>query len=69
MDWLDSDHVTRVYCDACPFLGYISKSRRVQRNYEPVVAAEAGEQEDSNKLEEQTSSKLEECRRVQEVGL
>jgi hypothetical protein len=25
IDWLDSDHVVCVSCDACPFLGYISE--------------------------------------------
>jgi hypothetical protein len=24
IDWLDSDHVTCVSCDACPFRGYIT---------------------------------------------
>jgi hypothetical protein len=26
IDWLESDHVICVFCDACPFRGYISKS-------------------------------------------
>jgi hypothetical protein len=26
IDWLDSDHVTCVSCDACPFHGYKGKS-------------------------------------------
>jgi hypothetical protein len=26
MDWLDSDHMTCVSCDACLFLGYIRKT-------------------------------------------
>jgi hypothetical protein len=53
-----SDHVACVFCDVCPFRGYISRSpggfRAVTRGYEWVVAAEARKQEDSSKLEEYT---------------
>jgi hypothetical protein len=42
---VDSDHVTCVSCDACPFLGYISdRIRSVQRQLQGVIAAEAREQ-------------------------
>jgi hypothetical protein len=26
VNWMDSDHVTCVPCDACPFRGYITRS-------------------------------------------
>jgi hypothetical protein len=42
-DWLDSDHVICVSCDACPFRGYISKSQEGSEQLRVVVAAEAHE--------------------------
>jgi hypothetical protein len=44
IDWLDSDNVICVSCDACPFRGYISKSYRIRSKQLRVVAAEASEQ-------------------------
>jgi hypothetical protein len=61
IDWLDSDHVICVYCRSMPVRGYISKSDRIRlRQLRAVVAAE---------VREQSSSKLKEYRRVQEVSL
>jgi hypothetical protein len=61
IDWLDSDHVTCVSCEACPFLSYINRVQEGSEQLQVVVVAEARKQEDS--------SKLEEYRRVQEISL
>jgi hypothetical protein len=45
VDWLDNDHVICIFCDACPFRGYISKSDRIRSRQLRAVAAEAREQE------------------------
>jgi hypothetical protein len=48
IDWLYSDHVICVSCDACPFRGYISmwqNSFEAVTSYEWVVAAEARKQD------------------------
>jgi hypothetical protein len=36
IDWLDSDYMICVSCDACPFCGYISKSDRIHSGQLPV---------------------------------
>jgi hypothetical protein len=51
IDWLKSDQVTCVFCDACPSRGYISKSPGF-RAVRVAVVAEARKQVDSRKLEE-----------------
>jgi hypothetical protein len=48
MDWLDSDHVTHVSCDACLVLRYI-RTKEGSKHLQ-VVAAEACKQEDISKL-------------------
>jgi hypothetical protein len=64
VDWVDSDHVTCVPCDACPFHDYISKSPGGFR-----AATNSSSSSSSGGRSTQASTKLEEYRRVQEVNL
>jgi hypothetical protein len=66
LDWLDSDHVIRVSCGACPFLGYIRLPEGLER-LEQLRVSSSGRSTQTRV--QQASNKLEEYRRVQDVSL